>query len=68
MEKIIETHSAQETWQAGYEMGCRVDPGKVITLIGDLGVGKTVYTQGVAAGLGDRGDCEQSHVHDPAGL
>ena len=54
MERIIETHSAQETWQAGYEMGCRVDPGKVITLIGDLGVGKTVYTQGVAAGLGIR--------------
>ncbi len=27
-------------------------PGQVCTLIGDLGVGKTVFTQGVAAGLG----------------
>jgi len=27
-------------------------PGQVYTLIGDLGVGKTVFTQGVAAGLG----------------
>ena len=27
-------------------------PGQVYTLVGDLGVGKTVFTQGVAAGLG----------------
>ena len=52
MEKMIETHSAQETWQAGYDMGQTAAAGQVITLIGDLGVGKTVFTQGFAAGLG----------------
>ncbi|MBR1901177.1 MAG: tRNA (adenosine(37)-N6)-threonylcarbamoyltransferase complex ATPase subunit type 1 TsaE [Lachnospiraceae bacterium] len=52
MEKVLETRSAQETWQAGYEMGQEAVPGQVITLIGDLGVGKTVFTQGFAAGLG----------------
>ena len=52
MERLIETRSAQETWQAGYEMGQEAVPGQVITLIGDLGVGKTVFTQGFAAGLG----------------
>ena len=52
MERMIETRSAQETWQAGYEMGREAVPGQVITLIGDLGVGKTVFTQGFAAGLG----------------
>lgn len=51
---MIETCSAQETWQAGYEMGQEAVPGQVITLIGDLGVGKTVFTQGFAAGLGIR--------------
>ena len=54
MEKILETRSAKETWQAGYEMGQEAVPGQVITLIGDLGVGKTVFTQGFAAGLGIR--------------
>ena len=52
MERMIETRSAQETWQAGYEMGQEAVPGQVITLIGDLGVGKTIFTQGFAAGLG----------------
>ena len=54
MARMIETCSAQETWQAGYEMGQEAVPGQVITLIGDLGVGKTVFTQGFAAGLGIR--------------
>ena len=33
-------------------MGMKAYPGQVCTLIGDLGVGKTVFTQGFAAGLG----------------
>lgn len=52
MEKIQETYSAQETFEYGRSLGERVCPGQVYTLIGDLGVGKTVFTQGVAAGLG----------------
>ena len=38
----------------GRKIGEHVRPGTVIALVGDLGVGKTVFTQGVAAGLGIR--------------
>ncbi len=49
--RIIETFSADETFLVGKEIGENAQPGSVYTLIGDLGVGKTVLTQGVAAGL-----------------
>lgn len=52
MEQIIETYSAQETFALGEEIGKNARPGQVYTLIGDLGVGKTVFTQGVAKGIG----------------
>lgn len=48
----IDSYSAQETLELGKEMGTRAKPGSVYTLIGDLGVGKTVFTQGFARGLG----------------
>lgn len=51
---IIETDGAQKTWQAGFEMGRKAYPGQVVALTGDLGVGKTVFTKGFAAGLGVR--------------
>lgn len=50
--KIIETHSAEETFELGKKIGQQAKPGEIYTLIGDLGVGKTVLTQGVAVGLG----------------
>lgn len=50
--KIIESYSAGETFRIGKEIGQNATPGSVYTLIGDLGVGKTVFTQGVAEGLG----------------
>jgi tRNA threonylcarbamoyladenosine biosynthesis protein TsaE len=50
--KTVESHSEQETYDLGFEMGKKAYPGQVCTLIGDLGVGKTVFTQGFAAGLG----------------
>lgn len=49
---IIETRSPQETFQLGFDMGKAARPGQVFTLNGDLGVGKTVFTQGLAKGLG----------------
>lgn len=52
MVKILESHSAQETFAYGKDIGENAAPGEVYTLIGDLGVGKTVFTQGVAVGLG----------------
>lgn len=48
---VIETHSAEETFELGRKLGLEMQPGQVYTLIGDLGVGKTVFTQGVARGL-----------------
>ena len=38
----------------GKKIGQQAKPGDVYTLIGDLGVGKTVFTQGIAEGLGIR--------------
>ena len=49
--KIIDSYSAKETYQIGEEIGRNAKPGSVYTLISDLGVGKTVFTQGVANGL-----------------
>ena len=49
---IIETNSAEETFAFGKRIGQMARPGQVFTLVGDLGVGKTVFTQGVAVGLG----------------
>ncbi len=47
-----ETYSERETWELGFQTGRTAKPGQVYTLIGDLGVGKTIFTKGFAAGLG----------------
>lgn len=49
--QIIETFSPEETFSLGRKLGEQAQPGDVYTLIGDLGVGKTVLTQGIAKGL-----------------
>ena len=49
---VTETRSPEETYELGRKIGLQARPGQVYTLTGDLGVGKTVFTQGVAAGLG----------------
>ena len=49
---VIETFSPEETEELGIHFGKEAKPGTVCTLIGDLGVGKTVFTKGLAAGLG----------------
>ncbi|SCP99005.1 tRNA (adenosine(37)-N6)-threonylcarbamoyltransferase complex ATPase subunit type 1 TsaE [Anaerobium acetethylicum] len=49
---IIETYSAEETFALGRKIGEQAKAGDVYTLVGDLGVGKTVFTQGLAKGLG----------------
>ena len=48
---IIETFSAEETYKLGLEIGQKATRGQVYTMVGDLGVGKTVFTQGMAHGL-----------------
>ena len=49
--QIIESFSPDDTLELGRKMGREAKPGEVYTLIGDLGVGKTVFTQGIADGL-----------------
>ncbi len=49
--QIIESFSPEDTLELGRKMGKEAQPGDVYTLIGDLGVGKTVFTQGIAEGL-----------------
>ena len=49
---VYETNSAEETFALGKQFGQAAAAGEVYALIGDLGVGKTVFTQGFAAGLG----------------
>lgn len=51
-EMIVETRSPEETYALGQKIGKEAKAGQVYTLTGDLGVGKTVFTQGVASGLG----------------
>lgn len=53
---VIETNSSKETYDCGFRMGKEAKPGQIICLEGDLGVGKTVFTQGFADGLG---------IHEP---
>ena len=48
---IIETNTPKETFDFGKSLGEGAKAGTVYTLIGDLGVGKTVLTQGLAKGL-----------------
>ena len=50
-EMIYETFSPEETRELGRKIGAKAEPGSVYTLVGDLGVGKTVFTQGIAEGL-----------------
>lgn len=49
---VIETRSAEETFALGKRLGAGATEGQIFTLVGDLGVGKTVFTQGMAEGLG----------------
>ena len=50
--KIYETLSPEETLEVGKELGKASVAGQVYALVGDLGVGKTVFTKGFAEGLG----------------
>ena len=52
MDMITETHNSKETYELGFNMGKSAKAGDVYCLDGDLGVGKTVFTQGFAKGLG----------------
>ena len=52
MMEIFETNQENETFEIGVRLGEKAYKGQVFTLVGDLGVGKTVFSKGVAKGLG----------------
>lgn len=49
---VIDSLCTKDTYKLGEKIGQMAKPGMVISLTGDLGVGKTVFTQGLANGLG----------------
>ena len=49
---VIESNSREETYNTGVRLGQNAVSGQVYCIYGDLGVGKTIISQGVAAGLG----------------
>ena len=58
--KVIESLKPEDTFSLGEKIGKAALPGAVYTLVGDLGVGKTVFTQGLARGL-----CIDEPVNSP---
>ena len=48
----FEVHSVEETWALAREFAKTLVPGDIVCLEGDLGAGKTTFTQGLAAALG----------------
>lgn len=48
---VYESYSSEETYALGEQLGEQATAGEVYCLLGDLGVGKTVFTQGFAKGL-----------------
>jgi tRNA threonylcarbamoyladenosine biosynthesis protein TsaE len=55
MPETITTHSPEETQAVGARLAERLRPGDVVALTGELGAGKTCFTQGLARGLGVTG-------------
>ena len=52
MTGVFEVGSVEETWELARKLALELRPGEVICLEGDLGAGKTTFTQGLAAALG----------------
>jgi tRNA threonylcarbamoyladenosine biosynthesis protein TsaE len=51
----IESKNVEDTYRIGFDMGSKAKKGEIYCLSGDLGTGKTVFTQGFAKGLGIEG-------------
>lgn len=49
---ILESFQTKDTFRIGKKLGEQARRGQVVCLEGDLGVGKTVFTQGFALGIG----------------
>jgi len=53
---LIETQSPEETHALAASLASELKPGDLVALNGDLGAGKTVFAQGIGAGLGVPGE------------
>ncbi|HCC01701.1 MAG TPA: tRNA (adenosine(37)-N6)-threonylcarbamoyltransferase complex ATPase subunit type 1 TsaE [Ruminococcaceae bacterium] len=64
----VQTHSAAETEALGKRIAQKLQGGEVLALFGPMGMGKTAFTRGVAAGLGTGGVSSPTfalvHVYD----
>lgn len=49
---VINSLKKEDTYEIGKELGMKAEPGDIVCLLGDLGVGKTIFAQGFAQGLG----------------
>ena len=52
MTGVFEVGSVEETWELAKMLAAELKPGDIVCLEGDLGAGKTTFTQGLAAALG----------------
>ena len=55
MKGLFKVSSVEETWALAKELSKELKPGDVVCLEGDLGAGKTTFTQGLAAAMGVKG-------------
>ena len=52
MTGAFEVNSVEETWELAKKFAAELKPRDVVCLEGDLGAGKTTFTQGLAAAMG----------------
>lgn len=61
--RTITTDSPAETLELGSRLARELAPGDLVALIGELGAGKTMFTKGIAKGLGVG---EYDYVNSPS--
>src|SRR5512139_3787378 len=52
MPETVRVHSEEETCEVARRLALSLEPGAVVLLLGDLGVGKTTFVRGMAPAFG----------------